>query len=71
VTSLAVKVGALLAILFLPTQFVRDLQLLGGIWIEARGGSLIAISCQTIEENKNSVSRCDAASSVPRYGIMR
>jgi hypothetical protein len=57
--------------LFLPTQFALDLQLLGGIWIEARGGSLIAISCQTIEENKNSVSRCDAAGGVPRYGIMQ
>lgn len=33
VTSLAVKVGALLVILFLPTQFALDLQLLGGIWI--------------------------------------
>jgi SSS family solute:Na+ symporter len=29
VTSLAVKVGALLVILFLPTQFALDLQLLG------------------------------------------
>jgi SSS family solute:Na+ symporter len=33
VTSLTVKVGALLVILFLPTQFALDLQLLGGIWI--------------------------------------
>ncbi|ARO32949.1 Na+/solute symporter protein (plasmid) [Rhizobium sp. NXC14] len=33
VTSLVVKVGALLVILFLPTQFALDLQLLGGIWI--------------------------------------
>lgn len=33
VTSLAVKVGALLVILFLPTKFALDLQLLGGIWI--------------------------------------
>ncbi|MBP1850458.1 monocarboxylate uptake permease MctP [Rhizobium halophytocola] len=32
-TSLVVKVGALLVILFLPTQFALDLQLLGGIWI--------------------------------------
>ena len=31
--SLAVKGGALLAILFLPTQFAIDLQLLGGVWI--------------------------------------
>ena len=31
--SLAVKAGALLVILFLPTQFALDLQLLGGIWI--------------------------------------
>ncbi|MDE1993663.1 MAG: sodium:solute symporter family protein [Rhizobiaceae bacterium] len=33
VTSLVVKIGALLVILFLPTQFALDLQLLGGIWI--------------------------------------
>jgi SSS family solute:Na+ symporter len=33
VTSLLVKVGALLVILFLPTQFALDLQLLGGMWI--------------------------------------
>lgn len=33
VTSLAVKVGALIVIIFLPTQFALDLQLLGGIWI--------------------------------------
>jgi SSS family solute:Na+ symporter len=33
VTSLLVKVGALLCILFLPTQFALDLQLLGGMWI--------------------------------------
>lgn len=33
VTSLVVKVGALLVILFLPTQFALDLQLLGGVWI--------------------------------------
>jgi SSS family solute:Na+ symporter len=32
-TSLLVKVGALLVILFLPTQFALDLQLLGGLWI--------------------------------------
>ena len=32
-TSLVVKVGALLVILFLPTQFAIDLQLLGGLWI--------------------------------------
>lgn len=31
--SLAVKVGALLAIIYLPTQFALDLQLLGGLWI--------------------------------------
>lgn len=31
--SLVVKVGALLVILFLPTQFAIDLQLLGGLWI--------------------------------------
>lgn len=31
--SLLVKFGALLAVLFLPTQFAIDLQLLGGIWM--------------------------------------
>src|SRR5262249_37335335 len=33
IASLVVKVGALLVILFLPTQFALDLQLLGGVWI--------------------------------------
>ena len=33
ITSLLVKVGALVFILFLPTQFALDLQLLGGVWI--------------------------------------
>ncbi len=33
VTSLVVKIGALLAIVYLPTQFALDLQLLGGLWI--------------------------------------
>src|SRR4030088_351870 len=33
ITSLVVKVGALLGILYLPTQFALDLQLLGGLWI--------------------------------------
>ena len=33
IASLLVKVGALLAILFLPTKFALDLQLLGGLWI--------------------------------------
>lgn len=33
VASLIVKIGALLVILFLPTQFALDLQLLGGMWI--------------------------------------
>lgn len=32
-TSMLVKVGALLAILLMPTQFALDLQLLGGLWI--------------------------------------
>src|SRR6202011_5697397 len=32
-TSLVVKVGALAFILFLPTQYALDLQLLGGLWI--------------------------------------
>jgi SSS family solute:Na+ symporter len=31
--SLVVKVGALVFIVFLPTQFALDLQLLGGLWI--------------------------------------
>jgi SSS family solute:Na+ symporter len=31
--SLLVKFGALLVIVFLPTQFAIDLQLLGGVWI--------------------------------------
>jgi SSS family solute:Na+ symporter len=31
--SLVVKVGALVCILFMPTQFALDLQLLGGVWI--------------------------------------
>lgn len=31
--SLLVKVGALVFILFLPTKFALDLQLLGGVWI--------------------------------------
>lgn len=33
ITSMLVKVGALAAILVLPTQFALDLQLLGGLWI--------------------------------------
>jgi solute:Na+ symporter, SSS family len=33
ITSLLVKVGALLVILFLPVQFALYLQLLGGMWI--------------------------------------
>jgi SSS family solute:Na+ symporter len=33
IASLVVKVGALVFILFLPTQFALDLQLLGGVWI--------------------------------------
>src|SRR5436305_13027482 len=33
VASLAVKVGALLCILLMPTKFALDLQLLGGVWI--------------------------------------
>lgn len=31
--SLLVKIGALMVILFMPTQFALDLQLLGGLWI--------------------------------------
>jgi SSS family solute:Na+ symporter len=31
--SLVVKIGALVFILFLPTKFALDLQLLGGVWI--------------------------------------
>ncbi len=33
IAALAVKAGALAVILFLPTQFALDLQLLGGLWI--------------------------------------
>jgi SSS family solute:Na+ symporter len=33
VASLIVKAGALIFILFLPTKFALDLQLLGGVWI--------------------------------------
>jgi len=33
VVSLAVKFGALIFIVFLPTKFAIDLQLLGGVWI--------------------------------------
>jgi solute:Na+ symporter, SSS family len=33
VVSLIVKVGALVVILFVPTQFALDLQLLGGVWM--------------------------------------
>lgn len=33
IVSLVVKIGALIFILFLPTQFALDLQLLGGLWI--------------------------------------
>jgi SSS family solute:Na+ symporter len=33
IASLVVKLGALLVILYLPTQFALDLQLLGGLWI--------------------------------------
>ena len=32
-TSLAVKIGALAVIFFMPTQFALDLQLLGGVWM--------------------------------------
>ena len=31
--SLIVKVGALLVIFFMPTNFALDLQLLGGVWM--------------------------------------
>jgi SSS family solute:Na+ symporter len=33
ITSLVVKVGALLFVIFLPTKYAIDLQLLGGVWI--------------------------------------
>jgi SSS family solute:Na+ symporter len=32
-TSLAVKLGALLVIIFIPTKFAIDFQLLGGVWM--------------------------------------
>jgi SSS family solute:Na+ symporter len=41
ITSLAVKAGALLVVLFLPTQFALDLQLLGGLWILQTFAALI------------------------------
>lgn len=41
VASLVVKVGALLVIIYLPTQFALDLQLLGGLWILQTLPSLI------------------------------
>jgi solute:Na+ symporter, SSS family len=33
IVSLLVKVGALLFVIFLPTKYAIDLQLLGGVWI--------------------------------------
>jgi solute:Na+ symporter, SSS family len=33
IVSLVVKVGALVFVIFLPTQFAIDLQLLGGVWM--------------------------------------
>jgi solute:Na+ symporter, SSS family len=33
IVSLIVKIGALLVIFFMPTQFALDLQLLGGVWM--------------------------------------
>ena len=33
IVSLIVKVGALAFVLFLPTQYAIDLQLLGGVWM--------------------------------------
>jgi solute:Na+ symporter, SSS family len=39
--SLAVKVGALLCILLMPTKFALDLQLLGGVWILQTFPSLV------------------------------
>ena len=39
--SMFVKVGALLVILFMPTQFALDLQLLGGLWILQTFPSLV------------------------------
>ncbi|HEX7638503.1 MAG TPA: sodium:solute symporter family protein [Burkholderiaceae bacterium] len=41
VVSLLVKVGALLCILFMPTKFALDLQLLGGVWILQTFPSLV------------------------------
>lgn len=41
ITSLVVKVGALAFILFLPTQYALDLQLLGGLWILQTFPSLV------------------------------
>jgi SSS family solute:Na+ symporter len=41
IASLVVKVGALAFILFLPTQYALDLQLLGGLWILQTFPSLV------------------------------
>ena len=41
IASLAVKVGALLCILLMPTKFALDLQLLGGVWILQTFPSLV------------------------------
>jgi solute:Na+ symporter, SSS family len=41
ITSLVVKLGALLAVIYLPTKFALDLQLLGGLWILQTFPSLV------------------------------
>src|ERR1700753_2958058 len=41
IASLVVKVGALAFIIFLPTQYALDLQLLGGLWILQTFPSLV------------------------------
>ncbi|MBV9392027.1 MAG: sodium:solute symporter, partial [Verrucomicrobia bacterium] len=41
-TSLIIKLGALTFIIFLPTEYAIDLQLLGGIWILQTLPSIVA-----------------------------
>jgi len=44
-TSLAVKLGALAFIVFLPTEYAIDLQLMGGIWILQTLPAVISAVC--------------------------
>jgi hypothetical protein len=52
IASLVVKIGALLAILFLPTHFAIDLQLLGGMWVApARARTAGRLGCRHRRRN--------------------